>query len=101
MADLVNAMQQDTGLTLASPESGRRRQPDHFLMQFQSDIIHCKSAPPGDPGDHRHQVRWSPRVAERQMITPTSSHPTDPALFSLNPTVDPMIYWRYQLSPSR
>ncbi len=41
VADLVNAMQQDTGLTLASltAEGGDSR--DHFLLLFQSDLIHC------------------------------------------------------------
>lgn len=42
VADLVNAMQQDTGLTLASLKADGGASRDHFLMQFQSDIIHCK-----------------------------------------------------------
>ena len=42
MADLVHAMQQDTGLTLASLKADGGASRDHFLMQFQSDIIHCK-----------------------------------------------------------
>lgn len=42
VADLVNAMQQDTGLTLASLKADGGASQDHFLMQFQSDIIHCK-----------------------------------------------------------
>lgn len=42
VADMVNAMQQDTGLTLASLKADGGASRDHFLMQFQSDIIHCK-----------------------------------------------------------
>ena len=42
VADLVNAMQQDTGLTLSSLKADGGASQDHFLMQFQSDIIHCK-----------------------------------------------------------
>lgn len=42
VADLVNAMQQDTSLTLASLKADGGASRDHFLMQFQSDIIHCK-----------------------------------------------------------
>ena len=42
VADLVNAMQQDTGLTLTSLKADGGASRDHFLMQFQSDIIHCK-----------------------------------------------------------
>ena len=42
VADLVNAMQQDTGLTLASLKADGGASRDHFLMQLQSDIIHCK-----------------------------------------------------------
>lgn len=42
VADLVNAMQQDTGLTLSSLKADGGASRDHFLMQFQSDIIHCK-----------------------------------------------------------
>lgn len=42
VADLVNAMQQDTGLTLASLKADGGASRDHFLMRFQSDIIHCK-----------------------------------------------------------
>ena len=42
VADLVNAMQQNTGLTLASLKADGGASRDHFLMQFQSDIIHCK-----------------------------------------------------------
>lgn len=42
VADLVNAMQQDTGLPLASLKADGGASRDHFLMQFQSDIIHCK-----------------------------------------------------------
>ena len=42
VADLVNAMQQDTGLTLASLKADGGASRDHFLMQFQSDIIHSK-----------------------------------------------------------
>ena len=42
VADLVSAMQQDTGLTLASLKADGGASRDHFLMQFQSDIIHCK-----------------------------------------------------------
>ena len=39
VADLVNAMQQDTGLTLASLKADGGASRDHFLMQFQSDIL--------------------------------------------------------------
>ena len=42
VADLVNAMQQDTGLPLASLKADGGASRAHFLMQFQSDIIHCK-----------------------------------------------------------
>ena len=42
VADQVNAKQQDTGLTLASLKADGGASRDHFLMQFQSDIIHCK-----------------------------------------------------------
>ena len=42
VADLVHAMEQDTGLALASLKADGGASRDHFLMQFQSDIIHCR-----------------------------------------------------------
>lgn len=42
VADLVYAMEADTGLHLASLKADGGASRDHFLMQFQADIIPCK-----------------------------------------------------------
>ena len=42
VADLVQAMEADTGLKLASLKADGGASRDRFLMQFQSDIIGCR-----------------------------------------------------------
>ena len=42
VADLVRAMENDTGLTLTSLKADGGASRDSFLMQFQADVIGCK-----------------------------------------------------------
>ena len=42
VADLVQAMEHDTGLNLLSLKADGGASRDHFLMQFQADILGCK-----------------------------------------------------------
>ncbi len=42
VADLVKAMESDTGLTLTSLKADGGASRDHFLMQFQADVMGCK-----------------------------------------------------------
>lgn len=42
VADLVQAMENDTGLQLTSLKADGGASRDHFLMQFQADILGCK-----------------------------------------------------------
>ena len=75
VADLVHAMEADTGLPLSALKADGGASRDHFLMQFQADILGPPGPPPRDPGDHRPggglsgwAGHW--RVAERGRVEP-------------------------------
>ena len=51
-ADLMGAMEKDTGIKIKTLKVDGGASRDQFLMQFQADILDKAVQPPGHPGDH-------------------------------------------------
>ncbi len=64
-ADLMWAMEKDTGITISTLKVDGGASRDHFLMQFQADILD-KGTAPGHPGDHG-AGRWCGKSRERYL----------------------------------
>ena len=74
-ADLMWAMEKDTDITISTLKVDGGASRDHFLMQFQSDILNKEVLRPAIRGDHRPWRGVSGRPCHRRVEEPGGDQP--------------------------